>query len=139
MTKSIEILKFRVRRDGVYFGPGQPRGKFIYDLPKKEADKLIAESNGTIIELPKRQQEQVFRADEKLTVASDQVVESAPEVNEPKPIESMKLDELKKYAAGLGIEIKNNATKNDYIEAINLAQQQPLFLTEVDPAATVVK
>jgi hypothetical protein len=55
MTKDIQILKFSVRRDGVDYGPGHPDGAVIYDLPTDEADKLIAESNETIVELPKRE------------------------------------------------------------------------------------
>lgn len=55
MSKDIQILKFNVRRDNVRYGPGQDAGNIIYDLPDKEAEKLIAESNGTIVELPRRE------------------------------------------------------------------------------------
>jgi hypothetical protein len=55
MTKDIQVLKFCVRRNKVRYGPGQPAGSILYDLPDEEADHLIAESNGTIVELPRRE------------------------------------------------------------------------------------
>ena len=55
-TKDVQVLKFAVRRDKVRYGPGQEAGSVIYDLPTEVADSLIAESNGTIVELPKREE-----------------------------------------------------------------------------------
>lgn len=57
-TKDVQINKFRVKCDGVYYGPGQSAGNILYDLPEEMADALIADSNGTIVEIPKRETNQ---------------------------------------------------------------------------------
>jgi len=54
-TKDVQVNRFRVKYGGEYYGPGQEAGTIIYDLPAEMADKLIEESNGTIIEIPKRE------------------------------------------------------------------------------------
>lgn len=56
MSKDIQINKFAVQRNGVLYGPGQAAGSIIIDLPDEEADKLIAESNRTIVEIPRHEE-----------------------------------------------------------------------------------
>jgi len=45
---AILIKRFKVRYNGVTYGPGEPGGEILYGLSQDEEDKLIAESNGTI-------------------------------------------------------------------------------------------
>jgi hypothetical protein len=49
--KDVLINKFRVKYEGVYYGPGQEAGNVIHDLPDKIADPLIAESMGRIVDI----------------------------------------------------------------------------------------
>ncbi len=102
MSKDIQILKFNVKRDGVRFGPGLPAGNIICNLPDEEADRLIAESNGTIVELPKREDV------EKKVAAKTKL----------KPIEKMNKDELKAYAELNKIDLGTAETKNEMLAVI---------------------
>ncbi len=45
---AILIKRFKVRHNGVTYGPDEPGGEILYGLSQDEEDKLIAESNGTI-------------------------------------------------------------------------------------------
>lgn len=45
---AIIVKRFRVRYNGVVYGPGQPGGNIITGLSKEEETRLIAGSNGTI-------------------------------------------------------------------------------------------
>jgi len=45
---AILIKRFKIRHNGVTYGPGEPGGNILYGLSREEEDKLIAESNGTI-------------------------------------------------------------------------------------------
>lgn len=42
------VKRFKVRRNGVTYGPGQPGGQIIEGLSKKEEAFLIEHSNGFI-------------------------------------------------------------------------------------------
>lgn len=108
MSKDIQILKFAVKRNGVRFGPGLPAGNVIYGLPDEEADHLIAESNGTIVELPKRE-------DVEKKVAAAQ---TAATVTKQKPIEKMNKDELRAYAELNKIDLGDAETKNEMLAVI---------------------
>ena len=46
----LHVKKFQVRYQGNNYGPGS----VIYDVPNGVGEKLIAESNGTIEAMPKR-------------------------------------------------------------------------------------
>ena len=54
-TKDIQVNRFRVKFGGEHYGPGQEAGNIIYDMPAEMADALIAGSNGTVVEIPKRE------------------------------------------------------------------------------------
>ena len=45
---AILIKRFKVRHNGVTYGPGEPGGEILHGLSQEEEDKLIALSNGTI-------------------------------------------------------------------------------------------
>jgi len=45
---AVIVNRFKVRRNGIVYGPGQPGGKIITGLSKAEEARLIAGSNGTI-------------------------------------------------------------------------------------------
>jgi hypothetical protein len=45
---AVIIKRFRVRHNGVVYGPGQPGGTILTGLSKEEEARLIAGSNGTI-------------------------------------------------------------------------------------------
>lgn len=45
---TILIKRFKVRHDGVTYGPGEPGGEILYGLSQEEEDRLIAGANGTI-------------------------------------------------------------------------------------------
>jgi len=45
---AILIKRFKVRHNGVTYGPGEPGGEILHGLSREEEDKLIAGSNGTI-------------------------------------------------------------------------------------------
>ena len=45
---AILIKRFKVRYNGVTYGPGEPGGEILYGLSEEEEDHLIAASNGTI-------------------------------------------------------------------------------------------
>jgi hypothetical protein len=45
---AILIKRFKVRYNGVTYGPGEPGGEILYGLSQDEEDKLIAGANGTI-------------------------------------------------------------------------------------------
>lgn len=45
---AVIINRFKVRRNGIVYGPGQPGGKIITGLSEVEEARLIAGSNGTI-------------------------------------------------------------------------------------------
>jgi hypothetical protein len=120
MTKDIQVLKFAVRRDGIRFGPGLEAGNILYDIPDKEADKLIAESNGTIVELPRRV--------------------AAPGNKKEKPVERMSLAELKEYMAENEIDAGDAETRAQFIAAIkNAAEAGSGSLGNIDPSNTVIK
>lgn len=53
-TKDVQVNKFRVKYNGEFYGPGQA-GNIIYDMPADMADDLIKGSNGTVVEIPKRE------------------------------------------------------------------------------------
>ncbi|MDT8901840.1 hypothetical protein [Anaeroselena agilis] len=123
MSKDVQILKFNVKRDGVRFGPGQPAGAIMYDLSDKEADKLVAESNGTIVELPRRE-------------------EAAKRQAAAKPVERMNKDELRTYAELHEIDLGNAETKPEMIAAIKKAEEdvaQGDTLGSIDPNSTIGK
>ena len=44
----IIVKRFKVRRNGIVYGPGQPGGQIITGLSKKEEARLIAGSESTI-------------------------------------------------------------------------------------------
>lgn len=54
-TKDVQVNKFRVKYNGEFYGPGQDAGNIIYDMPADMADNLIKGSNGTVVEIPKRE------------------------------------------------------------------------------------
>ena len=54
-TKDVLVNLFRVKYGGEYYGPGQEVGSIIYDMPAEMADNLIKGSNGTVVEIPKRE------------------------------------------------------------------------------------
>ena len=54
-TKDVQVNKFRVKYGGEFYGPGQEVGNIIYDMPAGIADDLIKGSNGTVVEIPKRE------------------------------------------------------------------------------------
>lgn len=45
---AILIKRFKVRHDGMTYGPGEPGGEMLYGLSQEEEDRLIAGANGTI-------------------------------------------------------------------------------------------
>lgn len=45
---AILIKRFKVRHDGMTYGPGEPGGEILYGLSQEEEDRLIAGANGTI-------------------------------------------------------------------------------------------
>ncbi len=45
---AILIKRFKVRHNGVTYGPGELGGEILYGLSQEEEDKLIAGANGTI-------------------------------------------------------------------------------------------
>lgn len=45
---AILIKRFKIRHNGITYGPGEPGGKILYGLSQDEEEKLIAGSNGTI-------------------------------------------------------------------------------------------
>jgi hypothetical protein len=49
------VKKFAVRYGGRDYGPGQLGGEIIADVPDSLAKSLVAGSNGTIAELPRRE------------------------------------------------------------------------------------
>ncbi len=55
-TKDVQVNKFRVKYNGEFYGPGQKIGNIIYDMPAEMADDLIKGSNGTVVEIPKREE-----------------------------------------------------------------------------------
>ena len=55
-TKDVQVNKFRVKYGGEFYGPGQKIGNIIYDMPADVADNLIKGSNGTVVEIPKREE-----------------------------------------------------------------------------------
>ena len=50
-TKTLLIKRFALRRDGKRYGPGLPDGDIVKNIPVAEADLIIEESNGTIVEI----------------------------------------------------------------------------------------
>jgi hypothetical protein len=46
---AVKVNKFKVRHNGVVYGPGQPGGQIIEGLSKEEEAKLTSNSNGTIV------------------------------------------------------------------------------------------
>ena len=88
-TKDVQVNKFRVKYDGVFYGPGQEAGNIIYDMPAEMADNLIKGSNGTVVEIPKREDAAVKRgrkaaADSEDPVAGLGSVDPAKTVNKGK-------------------------------------------------------
>ena len=45
---AILIKRFKIRHNGVTYGPGEPGGEILYGLSQEEEDRLIAGANGTI-------------------------------------------------------------------------------------------
>jgi len=45
---AILIKRFKVRHNGITYGPGEPGGEILYGLSQEEEDRLIAGANGTI-------------------------------------------------------------------------------------------
>ena len=45
---AILIKRFKVRHNGVTYGPDEPGGEILYGLSQDEEDRLIAGANGTI-------------------------------------------------------------------------------------------
>lgn len=134
MTKDIQVLKFAVRRNGVRFGPGLPAGAILYDLPAAEANKLIAESNGTIVELQKRE-----AVEQKVAAAA---AAAGGDAGKPKPLERMNKEELKAYAAGHGFNLGDAETKAEIIAAIQAIQAVPASaggLGDIDPNSLIGK
>jgi len=48
---AVLIKRFKVRCNGIHYGPGQPAGQILTGLPEEAETRLIAGSNGTIIKL----------------------------------------------------------------------------------------
>lgn len=46
---AVLVKRFKVRYNGVVYGPGQPGGQIIKGLSKEEEARLIAGSNGAIV------------------------------------------------------------------------------------------
>ena len=55
---AILIKRFKVRHDGMTYGPGEPGGEILYGLSQEEEDRLIAGANGTIERYVEPQPEQ---------------------------------------------------------------------------------
>ena len=55
---AILIKRFKVRHNGITYGPGEPGGEILYGLLQDEEDRLIAGANGTIERYVEPQPEQ---------------------------------------------------------------------------------
>ena len=88
-TKDVQVNKFRVKYNCEFYGPGQEAGNIIYDMPAEMADNLVKGSNGTVVEIPKREDAAVKRgkkaaADSEDPVAGLGSVDPAKTVNKGK-------------------------------------------------------
>lgn len=84
-TKDVQVNRFRVKYDGVFYGPGQEAGNIIYDMPAEMADNLIKGSNGTVVEIPKREDAAVKRG-KKAAADSDDPVTGLGSVDPTKTV-----------------------------------------------------
>ena len=72
-TKDVQVNRFRVKYDGVFYGPDQEAGNIIYDMPAEMADNLIKGSNGTVVEIPKREEAAAKRGKKAASDSEDPV------------------------------------------------------------------
>lgn len=84
-TKDVQVNRFRVKYDGVFYGPGQEAGHIIYDMPADMADNLVKGSNGTVVEIPKREDAAVKRG-KKAAADSDDPVAGLGSVDPTKTV-----------------------------------------------------